>query len=32
VFATMVAFVYVTAVMLTRIDNGWWNALDWWSR
>jgi transmembrane sensor len=31
-FATMVAFVSVTAVMLTRIDNGWWNALDWWSR
>jgi transmembrane sensor len=31
-FAAMVAFVSVTATILTRLDGGWWNALDWWSR
>jgi ferric-dicitrate binding protein FerR (iron transport regulator) len=31
-FAAMVAFASATAVMLTRVDAGWWNTLDWWSR
>ena len=31
-FAAMVAFVSLTATVLTRIDGGWWNTLDWWSR
>jgi transmembrane sensor len=31
-FAAMVAFVSVTATILTRLDGGWWNTLDWWSR
>jgi ferric-dicitrate binding protein FerR (iron transport regulator) len=30
--AAMVAFVSLTATVLTRIDGGWWNTLDWWSR
>jgi ferric-dicitrate binding protein FerR (iron transport regulator) len=30
--AVMVAFVSLTATVLTRIDGGWWNTLDWWSR
>jgi ferric-dicitrate binding protein FerR (iron transport regulator) len=30
--AAMVAFVSVTAAILTRLDGGWWNTLDWWSR
>ena len=30
--AAMVAFVSVTATLMTRIDGGWWSALDWWSR
>jgi len=30
--AAMVAFVSVTATILSRIDGGWWNTLDWWSR
>ena len=30
--AVMVAFVSVTATILTRLDGGWWNTLDWWSR
>jgi len=30
--AAMVAFVSVTATVLTRLDGGWWNTLDWWSR
>jgi ferric-dicitrate binding protein FerR (iron transport regulator) len=30
--AAMVAFVSVTATILTRLDGGWWNTLDWWSR
>ncbi len=30
--AAMVAFVSLTATILTRLDGGWWNALDWWSR
>jgi ferric-dicitrate binding protein FerR (iron transport regulator) len=30
--AAMVAFVSVTATILTRLDDGWWNTLDWWSR
>jgi ferric-dicitrate binding protein FerR (iron transport regulator) len=30
--AAMVAFVSVTAVILTRVDGGWWSTLDWWSR
>ena len=28
----MAAFVSLTATVLTRIDGGWWNTLDWWSR
>ncbi len=28
----MVAFMSLTATVLTRIDGGWWSALDWWSR
>ena len=28
----MVAFVSLTATILTRIEGGWWNTLDWWSR
>jgi ferric-dicitrate binding protein FerR (iron transport regulator) len=28
----MVAFMSLTATVLTRIDGGWWNTLDWWSR
>ena len=28
----MVAFVSLTAGLLTRIDGAWWNSLDWWSR
>jgi ferric-dicitrate binding protein FerR (iron transport regulator) len=31
-FATMIAFVSLTATILTRIDGSWWNTLDWWSR
>jgi ferric-dicitrate binding protein FerR (iron transport regulator) len=31
-FAAMVAFVSLTAVVLTHIDDVWWNSLDWWSR
>jgi ferric-dicitrate binding protein FerR (iron transport regulator) len=30
--AAMVAFMSLTATVLTRIDGGWWNTLDWWSR
>ncbi|HEX4508137.1 MAG TPA: hypothetical protein VH722_20590 [Alphaproteobacteria bacterium] len=30
--AAMVAFVSVTATILSRLDGGWWNTLDWWSR
>ena len=30
--AAMVAFVSVTATILTRLDGGWLSALDWWSR
>jgi transmembrane sensor len=30
--AAMVALVSLTATVLTRIDGGWWNTLDWWSR
>ena len=30
--AAMVAFVSLTATILSRIDGGWWNTLDWWSR
>jgi transmembrane sensor len=30
--AAMVAFVSLTATVLIRIDGGWWNTLDWWSR
>ena len=30
--AAMVAFVSITATILTRLDGGWWNTLDWWSR
>jgi ferric-dicitrate binding protein FerR (iron transport regulator) len=30
--AAMVAVVSVTAVVITRIDDVWWNSLDWWSR
>ena len=30
--AAMVACVSVTATILTRLDGGWWNTLDWWSR
>jgi len=30
--AAMVAFVSVTATVMTHIDSGWWSALDWWSR
>jgi ferric-dicitrate binding protein FerR (iron transport regulator) len=30
--AAMVAFVSLTATILTRIDGGWWSTLDWWSR
>jgi ferric-dicitrate binding protein FerR (iron transport regulator) len=30
--AAMVAFVSLTAAILTRLDGGWWNTLDWWSR
>jgi len=28
----MVAFVSVTATILSRLDGGWWSTLDWWSR
>jgi len=28
----MVAFMSLTATVLARIDGGWWNTLDWWSR
>lgn len=31
-FAAMVGFVSVTAMAMTRVDTGWWNTLDWWSR
>ncbi|MDB5396864.1 MAG: FecR family protein [Rhodospirillales bacterium] len=30
--ASTVAFMSLTAVVLTRIDNVWLNSLDWWSR
>jgi ferric-dicitrate binding protein FerR (iron transport regulator) len=30
--AAMIAFVSLTATILTRLDGGWWNTLDWWSR
>jgi ferric-dicitrate binding protein FerR (iron transport regulator) len=30
--AAMVAFVSLTATVLSRLDGGWWNTLDWWSR
>ena len=30
--AAMVGFVSITAMAMTRVDNGWWNTLDWWSR
>lgn len=30
--AAMMGFVSLTAVVITHIDNVWWNALDWWSR
>ena len=30
--AAMAAFVALSAVVLPRIDGGWWNTLDWWSR
>jgi transmembrane sensor len=30
--AAMVAFVALTTTVLTRLDGGWWNTLDWWSR
>ena len=30
--AAMVAFVSLTATILSRLDGGWWNTLDWWSR
>jgi ferric-dicitrate binding protein FerR (iron transport regulator) len=30
--AAMIAFVSLTAMILTRFDGGWWSTLDWWSR
>jgi ferric-dicitrate binding protein FerR (iron transport regulator) len=30
--AAMIAVVSLTATILTRLDGGWWNTLDWWSR
>jgi ferric-dicitrate binding protein FerR (iron transport regulator) len=31
-FVAMVAFISLSATFLTRLDAGWWNTLDWWSR
>ena len=30
--AMVVGFTMLMAVVLPRLDNGWWNTLDWWSR
>jgi ferric-dicitrate binding protein FerR (iron transport regulator) len=30
--AMAVGFMVLMAGVLPRLDNGWWNTLDWWSR
>ena len=30
--AMVVGFTVLMAGVLPRLDNGWWNTLDWWSR
>jgi ferric-dicitrate binding protein FerR (iron transport regulator) len=30
--AMVVGFMVLMAGILPRLDNGWWNTLDWWSR
>ena len=30
--AMVVGFTVLMAGILPHLDNGWWNALDWWSR
>jgi ferric-dicitrate binding protein FerR (iron transport regulator) len=30
--AMVVGFMVLMAGVLPRLDNGWWNTLDWWSR
>jgi transmembrane sensor len=30
--AMVVGFMMLVVGILPRVDNGWWNALDWWSR